>query len=232
MGLWARSKSTYSYCSGWAGCEPCRDWRGCGNGRFEGPRARGEAHDLSFQDDWDETKEGERPRASPWGEIQFRWGDEGRGLEGFWLSEVRGEESARAVKLWKVKKSTSPSTCRGRLTSTRIIIEEDKEEEGKKRILLIHRMTVYLLISVGAGNGCADDDDGLFSSRKSFSTASRWSSTTTTAQQAHLHCSSDVPGNNNYYYYYDYYHNRNKSRLPGCLHSAKSARISPKSLIP
>jgi hypothetical protein len=71
----------------------------------------------------------------------------------------------------------------------------------------------------------------LFSSRKSFSTASRWSSTTTTAQQAHLHCSSDVPGNNNNYYY-DYYHNRNKSRLPGCLHSAKSARISPKSLIP
>jgi hypothetical protein len=55
---------TYSYCSGWAGCEPCRGWRDCGNGRFEGPRAPAEVHDLSFQDDWN-GQEGERPRASP-----------------------------------------------------------------------------------------------------------------------------------------------------------------------
>lgn len=67
---WGEGKieETYSCCSGWAGCEPCRGWRGCGNGRFvEGPRAPGEAHDLSFQDDWDEMKEGERPTASPRG---------------------------------------------------------------------------------------------------------------------------------------------------------------------
>lgn len=91
--------TTYSCCSGWAGCEPCRGWRGCGNGRFEGPRAPAEAHDLSFRGDWDETKEGERPTASPkfvffsiFGDVR---GEEGwRG--GMTTSEVRGEESPDA----------------------------------------------------------------------------------------------------------------------------------------
>ncbi len=89
--------TAYSYCSGWAGCEPCRGWRGCGNGRFEGPTAPAEAHDLSFQGDWDETKEGEKPTASPEFVFDFRGCEGKRRLEGgMTISEVRGEESPDA----------------------------------------------------------------------------------------------------------------------------------------
>lgn len=55
----------YFCCWDSAGYEPCQGWKGCGSGHSEAPRARGEARGLSFRNDWDETKEGERPTASP-----------------------------------------------------------------------------------------------------------------------------------------------------------------------
>lgn len=58
---------TYSCCSGSAGCEPCPGRRGCGNDRWRLAcrRAPAEVHDLSYQHDWNEKKQGERPTASP-----------------------------------------------------------------------------------------------------------------------------------------------------------------------
>lgn len=55
----------YFYCWDSAGCEPCRDWTDCGSAHSERPRAQGEARDLSFRNGLDETKDGERPTASP-----------------------------------------------------------------------------------------------------------------------------------------------------------------------
>lgn len=73
------AEGSYSCCSGWVGCEPCRGRRGCGYGRchfdfdsdFDSgigvgfgsggpPRGPEEAHDLSLQRKWKKMRKGER----------------------------------------------------------------------------------------------------------------------------------------------------------------------------
>lgn len=56
---------TYFCCWDWGDCEPYRDLRDCASDRFAGQRALAVEHDLSCWNDWNEMKEGERPRASP-----------------------------------------------------------------------------------------------------------------------------------------------------------------------
>lgn len=93
-----QKEATEAYFCCWdlAGCEPCRGWTDCGSAHSERPRAQGEARDLSFRKDLDETKDGERPTASPKRRREGKKCEAGlrRGLS----EKERGRMIQRAVK--------------------------------------------------------------------------------------------------------------------------------------